>query len=124
MPEQRLNDSAYERLQNQAQATLREVQHGIHSAETQLAELRQQEQKVQSFMGRPVKEAPSESGPRARIDWRAVLSKLPMQFKAADVRKVRGLAEKRASDIFAAITRWISTKLVRRKDRGVYERVE
>jgi hypothetical protein len=68
--------------------------------------------------------AASEGGPRARIDWGAVISKLPKQFTAADVRKVRGLAEKKASEIFAAITGWINTKLVRRKDRGVYERVE
>lgn len=59
-----------------------------------------------------------------RIDWRAVLSKLPKQFRAADVRKVRGLTEKKSSEIFAAITRWIEAKLVKRKERGVYERVD
>jgi len=123
MPARKLNDSAYESLKNQAQATLQEVQRGIRSAETQLAELRQQEQKLQSFMGMPVKEGAPESGPRARIDWGAVLSKLPKQFTAADVRKVRGLAEKKASEIFSAITRWTNTKLVNRKERGIYERV-
>jgi hypothetical protein len=133
MPARKLNESPYELLRNQAQATLQEIQGGIRSTETQLADLRQQEQEIQSFLGKPVKEpalgrpvkkAASEGGPRARIDWGAVLSKLPKQFTAADVRKVRGLAEKKASEIFAAITRWINTKLVRRKDRGVYERVE
>jgi len=123
MPARKLDDSAYESLKNQAQLTLQEVQRGIRSAETQLAELRQQEQKIQSFLGKPVKESAPEGGPHARIDWRAVLSKLPKQFTASDVRKVRGLAEKKASEIFAAITRWINTELVKRKDRGVYERV-
>jgi hypothetical protein len=52
-----------------------------------------------------------------------VISKLPKQFTAADVRKVRGLAGKKSSEIFAGITRWIDTKLVKRKERGVYERL-
>lgn len=38
--------------------------------------------------------------------------------------KVRGLANKKPSEIFAAITRWIDAKLVRRKERGVYEKIE
>ncbi len=124
MPARKQNGSAYERLRNQAQLTLQEVQRGIQSRETELAELRQQEQKLQSFLGSPVKEGATEAGPHARIDWRAVLVQLPKQFKAADVRKVRGLAEKKASEIFAAITRWIDTKLVKRKERGLYERIE
>ena len=74
-------------------------------------------------MGRPVKEGALESGPRARTDWGAVLSKLPKQFTAADIRKVRGLAQKPSGEIFTAIARWIDAKLVKRKDRGVYERV-
>jgi len=52
-----------------------------------------------------------------------VLSALPKQFKAADVRNVRGLKQKRPSEIFAAITRWIDAGAARRRARGVYERV-
>jgi hypothetical protein len=117
------NGSAYERLESQAQQALQEIQEGIRSGETQLIELRQQEQKLQSFIGRSLKDGAPESGPRARTDWGAVLSALPKQFTAADVRSVRGLAQKRPSEIFAAITRWIDAKLVKRKERGVYERV-
>jgi hypothetical protein len=123
MPARKQNGSAYERLQDQAQATLQKIQRGIQSRESELAELRQQEQKLQSFIGGAAKEAASDGGSRGRIDWRAVLSKLPKQFTAADVRKVRGLAEKKSSEIFAAVTRWIEAKVVKRKDRGVYERV-
>ena len=123
MAARRPNDSAYERLRNQARLTLQQIQSEIRSRETELAELRQQEQGLQSFMGRPMKEAAPEGGSRGRIDWRAMLSKLPKQFTASDVRKVRGLADKRSSEIFAAITRWIDAKLVKRKDRGVYERI-
>ena len=31
--------------------------------------------------------------------------------------------DKRPSEVFAAITRWIDAKMVKRKSRGVYERV-
>ncbi|MGC1676370.1 MAG: hypothetical protein WA740_02455 [Candidatus Binataceae bacterium] len=47
---------------------------------------------------------------------------MPKQFKAADVRGVRGLKGKRPSEIFAAITRWIDGGMAKRKSRGVYER--
>ena len=57
-----------------------------------------------------------------RINWRTVLSQVPKQFKAADIRGVRGLKDKRPSEIFAAITRWIDAGMVKRKARGVYER--
>ena len=34
-----------------------------------------------------------------------------------------GLAKKRSSEIFAALTRWIDGGLVKRKEHGVYEKV-
>ena|SRR5215469_399637 len=123
MPAQKLNDSGYDRLMNQAHLTLQEVQRRIQSRETELTTLHQQEQKLQSFIGQRAKESAPDGGSRGRIDWRAVLSKLPKQFTAADVKKVRGLAQKKSSEVFAAITRWIDAKLVKRKERGVYERI-
>ncbi|MGD0076183.1 MAG: hypothetical protein ABSD31_17860, partial [Candidatus Binataceae bacterium] len=63
------------------------------------------------------------SGRSGRINWRTILSDLPKQFKAADIRGIRGLKEKRPSEIFAAVTRWIEAGLVKRKARGVYERI-
>jgi hypothetical protein len=95
----------------------------IRSREAELAELREQEQKISSLMGRPVYNATPGDGPRGRTDWREVLAKVPKQFKASDVRKVRGLRDKQPNEIFSAITRWIAAKMVKRKDRGVYERV-
>lgn len=115
--------SPYDRLRSEAVKALQGIQREIRRRETELSELRQQEQKIQSVMGRPAKEAVPKGGPRSRIDWRAVLSRLPKQFTAADVRKVRGLAGKHSREIFAGITRWIDAKLVKRKERGVYERV-
>ncbi len=57
-----------------------------------------------------------------RINWGAVLRQLPKQFKASNIRQVRGLKDKRPSEIFAAITRWIEAGSVKRKARGLYER--
>jgi hypothetical protein len=56
-----------------------------------------------------------------RINWRTVLEQLPKQFKASDVRSIRGLKDKRPSEIFAAVTRWIEAGSLKRKTRGVYE---
>ena len=52
-----------------------------------------------------------------------MLEQLPKQFKAGDVRKIRGLNDKRSSELFAAVTRWIQGGKVKRKDRGLYERL-
>jgi hypothetical protein len=61
-------------------------------------------------------------GGGGRINWRSVLAQLPKQFKASNVRQVRGLKDKRPSEIFAAITRWIEAGLAKRKTRGLYEK--
>jgi hypothetical protein len=51
-----------------------------------------------------------------------VLAQLPKQFKASNVRQIRGLKDKRPSEIFAAITRWIEAGLAKRRTRGLYEK--
>ena len=115
--------SPYLRVRNQAQTALRQVQTEIRAREIELAAQREQEQKLQAFIGGRTNGATPKHNARQRTDWRAALSKLPKQFTAADVRKVRGLANKPPSEIFAAITRWIEAKLIKRKDRGIYERL-
>ena len=57
-----------------------------------------------------------------RINWRIVIEGLPKQFTASDVRGIRALKDKRASEIFAAVTRWIDAGIIKRKERGLYER--
>jgi hypothetical protein len=44
--------------------------------------------------------------------------------KNANIRTVRGLKNKRPSEIFAAITRWMEAGAVKREERGLYERVQ
>jgi hypothetical protein len=129
--------SAYQQVQHQAQVVLPQIQKDIRDLEADLASLRDQEQKLESLLGgqsagavstRPIARGkPSQGRTSAasgrRTDWNAALAKLPKQFKAADVRKVPGMANKRPSEIFAGIGRWINAKLVKRKGRGMYERV-
>jgi hypothetical protein len=40
------------------------------------------------------------------------------------VRELRAVQNKRPSEIFAGITRWIEAGSVKRKERGLYEKVQ
>jgi hypothetical protein len=98
-------------------------------AESKLAQLKDDESRLSLLLSGAVSRvvgAPAARGRRGkssgRVDWSTVLAQLPKQFKAANVRNVRGLKGKRSSEIFAAITRWIEAGTVKRKARGVYER--
>src|SRR6202167_5668633 len=116
--------SAFQQVQRQARTLLLNLRKEIRVKESVLSKLKQEEARLGSLIGRSGGSAKSiSSGPTGRVNWRAVLSALPKQFKAADVRNVRGLKGKRPSEIFAAITRWIDAGAARRKARGVYERV-
>ncbi len=119
--------SAYERLRQQAVTALNAIRKDIRGVELELVTLRKQEEQLglitgQSSRGEAIESNGAEPS-QGRTDWRVVLAKLPKRFKASDVRKVRGLANKRSGEIFAAVTRWIDAGTVKRKDRGVYERV-
>ena len=115
--------SAFLQVQRQARALLINLRKDIRSKESILNKLKQEEARLGSLIGRGSATKAISSGPRGRVNWRSVLAALPRQFKAADVRNVRGLKGKRPSEIFAAITRWIDAGAARRKARGVYERV-
>ncbi len=116
--------SAFQQVQRQARTLLLNLRKEIRLKESVLSKLKQEEVRLGSLIGRAGGSAKLvSSGPTGRVNWRAVLSALPKQFKAADVRNVRGLKGKRPSEIFAAITRWIDAGTARRKARGVYDRV-
>jgi len=102
------------------------LHNNIRKIESELSILRKQEEQVAMLTGTasPRAAAPDGvSGSHGRVNWRAVLAKVPKRFKASDVRGVRGLANKPTGEIFAAVGRWIDGGLVKRKERGVYERV-
>ncbi len=116
--------SAVAQVEKQARSLLVNLRNEIRSKESELRWLKHEESRLSQVarrVGDGAAPAAAREG-RGRINWRAVLEHVPKQFKASDIRNVRGLKNKRPSEIFAAITRWIDAGLVRRKARGRYER--
>lgn len=117
--------SAFRRVQQQARGLLADLRNQIRSKEAELKRLLAEEGNLGRLVGRAgAKGQGGAAGGRGRINWRIVLNQLPKQFGASDVRKVRGLKQKRPSEIFAAITRWIEAGFVKRKARGLYQRTK
>ncbi len=125
---QRNFTSAFGQLQKQARGLLIGLRNQIRATESEIARLKKEESKLLD-LARPSRNgAPAAARGRTRkggrVNWGSVLERMPKQFKAAHVRSIRGLKGKRSSEIFAAITRWIEAGNVKRRDRGVYERVK
>ena len=121
-------DTKLGQLQKQARGILVALRGQIRTTETELARLRKEESRLSGLAGRSRNGVPNAGRRRTRkakrVDWGSVLQRIPKQFKAANVRAVRGLKDKRSSEIFAAITRWIDAGAVKRRKRGTYERVK
>lgn len=125
--------SAIRQVQRQAGSVLGKLRKDIRTLEIELARLKRDEESLGRLAGRGATGGGAAREPRAagsaagggggRINWRNVLAQLPKQFKASNVRQLRGLKDKRPSEIFAAITRWIDAGLAKRKTRGLYEKV-
>ena len=124
---------AIRQFRRQAGSVLAKLRKDIRAKEMELVGLKREEAALSQIAGRAiaggaaVARAPRAAGGGGgggggRINWRNVLGQLPKQFKASNVRQVRGLKDKRPSEIFAAITRWIEAGLVKRKTRGLYEK--
>ena len=125
--------SAIRQVRRQAGTVLAKLRKDIRAMEAELARLKHDEDLWERLAGRGSARGAVARAPRAasaggggggggRINWRSVLAQLPKQFKASNVRQVRGLKDKRPSEIFAAITRWIEAGLAKRKTRGLYEK--
>lgn len=119
--------SGFRRVQRQARTLLAKLRREIRDKEAQLKRLKGQHTalgKLAGGAGAPRRQVARRRGGRSggRVNWRTVLTRLPKQFSASDVRAVRGLKNKRPSEIFAAITRWIEGGTVKRKSRGAYEK--
>jgi hypothetical protein len=120
--------SALRQVQGKARQVLKSLAQEIRAKESELGRLLDDAAKLAALAGQ--RSAPASRSERGapgkrtgRVNWRAVLEKLPRQFKASQIRTVRGLKNKRASEIFGAITRWMEAGAVKRKERGLYERV-
>ena len=125
--------SSLNQVQKQAQALLISLRKEILAKEQEL-HLKNEEASLGRLTGSRATPAARVAAPKAaapaarasrggRVNWRSVLEQVPKQFKAAQVRDIRGLKGKRPSEIFAAITRWIEGGTVKRKARGLYERI-
>jgi hypothetical protein len=123
--------SVIRQFRRQAGTVLAKLRKDIRTKEIELARLKRDEESLGRLAGRGgagggggarAPRAAGGGGGGGRINWRSVLAQLPKQFKASNVRQVRGLKDKRPSEIFAAITRWIEAGLAKRKTRGLYEK--
>jgi hypothetical protein len=120
--------SAFRQVQQQARSLMVNLRKEIRTREAELRRLKDEESRLGMLIGG---QAPLSGRvvsartmtPGGRINWRSALDQLPKRFTAADVHLVKGLKDKRPSEVFAAITRWIRMGSVRRKARGVYERI-
>ena len=119
--------SAFQLVQKQARGLLQSLRKEIHAKELELKHLKEEEVSLGHLAGgvsaSRVGGRSASTSSSGRINWRTILEQLPKQFKASHVRTIRGLKGKRPSEIFAAITRWIEAGSVKRKARGLYERV-
>jgi hypothetical protein len=119
--------SAYLQLQRRGHKLMLNLHKEIRDRTAELARLQGEASRLAHFFGRGAPKLGAVPtgrvrAARKRIDWQKVLGQLPKRFKAADIRKIRGLREKRASELFAAVTRWKGAGLVKRKERGSYEK--
>lgn len=121
---------AFRQFQQQVRSILNKLRRDIRGEEAELARMKAEEESLIRITGglmaprgaRAARAAGSEGGGSKRTNWGAALGQLPKQFKASNIRQIRGLKDKRPSEIFAAITRWIEAGSVKRKARGLYER--
>jgi hypothetical protein len=120
---------AFEEVRRRARKLMVALRGEIRVKEAELNRLKDEEAALSRLGGSAGAAAARLGGPvrggkgsRRRVDWGSILQQLPKQFKAADIRRVDSVKSKRASEIFAAITRWIEAGTVKRKSRGVYAR--
>ncbi len=116
---------AFRQFQRRARAALAQLRREISSRETELRELRDEEMRLTRLVGRVALATPSMrlSAGSGRVNWRQVLARLPKEFRTSDLRKIEALRNKQSSEIYNGISRWTDAGLVKRKERGVYQRL-
>src|SRR5229473_6432827 len=116
--------SAFRQFQHRARAALADLRREISARETELRALREEEMRLARLTGRAALPPSARlSAGSGRVNWRQVLAKLPKEFKTSDLRKVGALEYKPPSEIYAGIGRWTDAGLVKRKERGLYQRL-
>jgi len=120
-----LGPIAFRQFQRRARATLADLRREISARESELRELHDEEMRLARLTGLAVSPTPSTrlSAGSGRVNWRQVLAKLPKEFRTSDLQSVGALKYKRPADIYAGIGRWTDAGLVKRRERGVYQRL-
>lgn len=120
--------SAFQQVQKQVRELVASLRNEIRAMEIDLKRLKDEESQLARLAGRGAGARVAPNGTvrssGGRVNWVTVLEQMPKQFKAADVRKIRAVKDKRSSEIFAGISRWVEAGEVKRKERGLYERVK
>jgi hypothetical protein len=98
--------SAFSRVQKHVHELLVGMRRKIRSKEADLRRLKKEESRLSAITGQwGTEKAKSASGgsagATARINWSTVLEQLPKQFKASQIRTLRGLKNKRGNAHFA-----------------------
>jgi hypothetical protein len=116
--------SAFRQFQRRARGALTDLRREISVRETELRELRDEAMRLARLTGRTALPPSTRfSAGSGRVNWRQVLATLPKEFTTSDLRKVGALKNKRPSEIYAGIGRWTDAGLVKRKERGIYQRL-
>jgi hypothetical protein len=95
--------SQLNRIQRDAQRLLLFLHKDIQVKDAEFRRLKTDESRLTQLVGTG---APAATGRRTkrsgRVNWRALLAKLPKEFKVANVHPLPGLTDRRSSEIFAA----------------------
>jgi hypothetical protein len=120
--------STFQQVQKQARELVAGLRNEIRAMEMDLRRLKDEESQLARLAGRGdrVRAAPNGTARSGggRVNWGTVLEQMPNNFRAADIGMVRSVKGKRSSEIFAGISRWVKAGEVKRKERGLYERVK
>jgi hypothetical protein len=119
--------TGFNHLQKQARQILTAIKQEIRSKEVEIERLKLEESQLTSLLGhQPRGGGISNGGGKVRIrtDWTTILGQLPKQFQTSDLRKIHDLKDRRSSEIYAGITGWMQAGSVKKKDRGLYQRMK
>jgi hypothetical protein len=125
-------------IRAQAAKVLQQLERQIATLEGELAQLVEQSNTWRNLIGgrrqqasrgpgrpgrpgRPRGQGARRSGGK-RVDWNEVLASVPRRFGVQDVMRHPGAASKGRAQVYPALSRWESAKLIRRVSQGVYEK--
>jgi hypothetical protein len=115
-------------IQAQAAKVLHQLESRIERLRSEIAEMTAQADSWRRAFGgtgrRRGRPPGRSSGGGKRVDWNEVLASVPKRFGVEDVMKHPGAAAKGRAQVYPALSRWELAKLVRRVDKGVYEKVD